>query len=159
MVTSKAVTWIPGTAVMVEFPKLFLQNNEEICRSAKGYGTFFWAQENTSNWFHFPFQTSAVDGSGPKLTKVIVLYETYGWTQLTDVHVWDGQQPVKKFENLGASGKHWDDINLSNSWPIDPPKTLQRGLGVSVKVSFGPKVINERGPGIIVIGAGAEFEA
>jgi hypothetical protein len=159
--TSKAVTWVHGTAVAVEFPKRYYLR-AGICRDPKGWGTFFWAQENTDNWFHFPFQTPlTVTKLGPKLAQIFVLYETYGWAAVHDVHVWDGRKLIKEVDELNLSGDHLDGIDTSNSWLVDPPTELRFGLGISVKVQFGAKTRDkdrEIVPGILFVAVGAEFD-
>jgi len=58
---------------------------------------------------------------------------------ITDVHVYDGPNKVREFNNLNnLAGNHGSTIDGSNSWVVNPPLTILFGLGLSVHVRFPP---------------------
>lgn len=153
----KAAMWVHGTIVEVEYPKN-LDGDLIDGLARKGWGTYFWGKENTTNWFHIPMTTPVIlDGVRPQLEKVFVFYKTGGWTKITNIHVYDGVRTVKEFNGLSLTGAHHDGIDAENSWEINPPITILYGLGISVGVEFGPHVI-EGWPAILFTTAGADFK-
>jgi hypothetical protein len=154
----KATEWVHGTVVDVEEPgELASISNDGIAR--RGWGTHFWGQEDTYNWFHIPVTTPVIsDGQIAKLTKLFVLYETKGNAKIKHVHLYDGKQKKKSFNDLNLSGDHGSRPDSSNTWIINPPLAIQYGLGLSICVNFGNKGGRNVWPEVVFSSAGAEFE-
>ena len=92
----KAAMRVPGTIVEAEYAV------ESVTR--KGWGTHFCGRPLTNNWFHIPIPTPViVDEIRSPLVKVFVFYRAT-YTMITNVHIYDGSQPVKIFDGLNLSG-------------------------------------------------------
>jgi hypothetical protein len=102
----------------------------------------------------------------PQLAKVFVFYDSDlqipagDRPAIMDIHVYDGANKVKEFNNLPAlAGKHNTGADASNSFDVNPPITILFGLGLSVHVRFPPAYP----PGVLVhyeivfTTAGADF--
>ncbi|MCJ7515532.1 MAG: hypothetical protein MUO89_06150 [Dehalococcoidia bacterium] len=157
----KAAMWVHGTIVEVEYPeRLAPVSIDGLVR--RGWGTHFWGNENTANWFHIPITTPVIlDDIRPPLIKVFVFYKTEGNAKITNIHVYDGRSRVKAFDGLALSGDHsgGGGVDASNSWVVEPPITILYGLGISVGVEFGSQVnIDIPWPEILFTTAGADFK-
>lgn len=129
--------WTHGNDVKVEYPDR-LESYPEVGKSGarKGYGTVFWGQGHSFNWFHIPIPTPSIfNGHRYPLQKIFVFYDVYrSWVR--NVHVWDGRSRIFNRDNLGLQGDHSRGIDSSNSWTIDPPITIRYGLSISIGVQF-----------------------
>lgn len=155
--TAKKAIWVHGTIVEAEYPWILLR---EVRR---GWGTRFRAMDGQGvfNWFHFPFSTPTKDdGALFKLKKIYLLFRTaHSGIEITNVHIYDGPIREREFNNLSRKGDFSNKITAENTWEIDPPIVISRGLGISVRVSFG----GIPGPGkpereILFTAAGADFD-
>ena len=175
--------WVHGTSVQVEFPELGDPGNPVGNPDAtpftqftlldgvrrRGEGTYFRAVHPTKgyvdNWFHFAIPTPVIlDGARPELTRVYVFYATsiYGkltGAQIMNVHLYDGPNIIKEFNDLSLTGAHNGAVDSSNEFQIFPPVLILYGLGVSVRVAFtfdqgfdGPGW-----PDVLFTSAGADF--
>ena len=146
----KAAMWVHGNDVQAEYVGPWLN----IAR--RGWGTHF-KTAGSKNWFHIPFTTPVIlENIRPKLAKIIIYYKTVGDAKIEAVHIYDSEDDVKKFDNLTLQGNHSGVVDSQNSWILNPPLTINFGLGLSVKVSFG-KTNNNIVPEIMFYSAGADF--
>jgi hypothetical protein len=92
---------------------------------------------------HIPIPTPAsVDGASPMLTKITILFETDPNLFISQVDVWDGNEPVAQFPANAAPGAPPGVFtgNLSHLAPdstnqltLNPPYRVQYGIGVSLR--------------------------
>jgi hypothetical protein len=170
--------WVHGTSVQIEFPERLDRGNPVGNPDAtpfsqftllngvrrRGEGAYFRADRSlkppVDNWFHFAIPTPAIlDGARPELTRVYVLYKTFNLVQITNVHLYDGPNITKEFNNLLLSGAHNGAVDSSNEFLIYPPFPIQFGLGVSVRVEFIIDIGFDApgAPDVLCTSAGADF--
>ena len=147
--------WVHGTIVQVESPENLLDGG--VIR--RGWGTTFQGRSGSTNWFHIPFTTPGLTDNVPKqLDKVSILYKTTD-AHITNLHVYDGLERIRAFDNLYLSGDHsmWSD--WANTWVISPRQTIKYGLGLSVGVKFATcfEASNCSPLEFLFTAAGAEF--
>jgi hypothetical protein len=160
----KTSMWIHGSIGEVE-------DSASLTKAArKGVGRSFTGKPAKSTWFHFPIATPAtLDDISPQLVKVYIFYVTdptnalgpaSNVTRITNVHLYDGRQKIKSFDNLELKGDHGSSADAQNSLAVNPPLKVSHGLGVSVKVQFaglGPDLGNPS-MDILFTTAGADFQ-
>ncbi|HEX9062847.1 MAG TPA: DUF6623 family protein [Clostridia bacterium] len=147
----KEAVWVHGTGFEVEFPQLL----DSYVR--RGWGIHYWGKENTFNWFHIPITTPVIiNDARPNLVKAFVLFKTTGWTKVKNIHLYDGIQKVLDLNGLSLSGNNESSLTASNTFTLNPPKTIRYGLGISVGVEFGPHDSSGY-PEILFTTAGADF--
>ena len=145
--------WVHGNIAQVQYPDAVKRNNKF------DYGAEFVAINHHENWFHFPIPTPVIiDDARPQLVKIFVLYNARTYVKITELRVYDGQRPVKSFENLNWSDDHSFSVQPENSRTIDPPDTIFFGLGISVRVSFIADTANPINATITFTSAGADFK-
>jgi hypothetical protein len=134
--TIEAATWVHGTVVEAEYPERLVSVER------KGWGSVFTAKAGTTNWFHISIATPVIkDGVRPQLTKVFCLYQAGSESMLTSpkitsLHLYDGRNKVKSFDELDLYGDHLGTIDESNLWHVSPPLSIHSGLNISVGVWF-----------------------
>ena len=152
------ITLLKDYSVYAEEVDCFARDVETGLNAFQNYGSgaTFYSGFNVTNWFHFSFPTPVIlDNTYTQLAKVFVFYKTEEWTQLTNVHIYDGPQRVKVFDGLAFAGDHSNGIDAMNCWELSPPQTIHYGLGLSVGIKFGPE--GPRNPSIYFSAAGADF--
>lgn len=78
--TINTAYWTHGNNVSVEFPDR-LEPIPEVGKagSKKGFGTAFWGQGHSSNWFHFAILTPVIlNEQRIPLQKIFVFYNAQG---------------------------------------------------------------------------------
>lgn len=90
-----------------------------------GWGLDFTHQPGKNNWIHF-----SIPSPGDKrVVRIGLRFATNSdWAQVTDVHVWNADLPVKAFQGAWSNGTK--DIVLD----LDTPVRFDRGLGISVGI-------------------------
>lgn len=153
--------WVHGTIVQVENPDA-LANTVR-----KGRGTAFTGKSASFNWFHFPVPTpSVLDNIRPLLAKVFVYYDSIQGLSPTieKIHLWDGGQQIKTFEQLNLTGSHGNQQDAMNTFAVDPPVKIIHGLVICVGVRFPVKKIppdfipDLTDLNILFTAAGADFQ-
>ncbi|MBP7069778.1 MAG: hypothetical protein KBA97_01755 [Methanothrix sp.] len=157
--------WVHGTSVQMEREGYF------ISKQRTGNGTIF--RTHNDEWFHFSIPNADIFGMPsdifntpmsyafygypyiPRLKKIYVLYKTTLTTKIKEVSVVDGQKIIKTFWG-DKWGDHSHILDQGNTWDVGSV-CVDRGLGISVHVDFGP-ANNVGVPEIVFISAGAEFE-
>ena len=142
--------WVHGTSVQIEREGYF------VSKQRAGFGAIF--RTHGTEWFHFAIPTPViVDGVRSSLKKVFVFFKTEGTAKITAIHVYDGTKKIAVFDNIARSGDHSTLVDKDNSWLINPSPKMLFGLGLSLKVDFGPPT--QLGvPAIMFTTAGADFE-
>ncbi|MCP8304991.1 MAG: hypothetical protein H3Z50_05960 [archaeon] len=148
----KAAMWVHGNVVEVENPKPSLKVTKW------GWGSSFEESidDKVEYWFHISIPTPVIlDGVRPPLNKIFIYYQTggKGVVYLDEIHIWDGGS--KKGWVWKASGV--DPYPHPKEWVIDPPITINFGLGISVRVVFGKPSAGEQLRWINFQTAGADF--
>jgi hypothetical protein len=157
--------WVNGVSFVVENPNL-IRSEKRI-----GWGSIFWGQENTSNWFHISIPTP---GPGQRLKRIFLLYHAQNSVTIKSVNLYDGPYCIKDDINISNTGSHWGGIDFQNYWDIKEHPIIQFGLGISIGVEFGshpeggeygletisvePEPNVQHGLRFYIAGAGADFE-
>jgi hypothetical protein len=175
--------WVYGTSVQVEYPERLdpgkKVGNPDDSRFTeftlldgvrrRGEGAYFRTDHTlpppVDNWFHFAIPTPVIlEGPRLELTRVYVFYSTVidrvsMGAQIVDVHLYDGPNIIKEFNDLFLAGVHNGAVDSSNEFQIFPPVSIQFGLGVSVRVavSFDVGFDATGWPDVLFTCAGAEF--
>lgn len=145
----KAAFWVHGNSVVPQ------SDNPSVNKIRYGWGTHFKAS-NQYVWFHIPFTTPVIlEDIRPLLSKIFVFYSTQGDVKITSVHIYDGATAVKKIDGLALQGAHYQQIDSSNSWTINPSIKMLYGLGLTVGVEFGK--FTSVVPEIVFYAAGVDF--
>jgi hypothetical protein len=108
---------------------------------------------NTTNWCHFAIPTTViVDNVRKKIGRVMLRFNTGSLNAVVrDVHVYDGENQIAKFDNVNLSTNHpFEHFDVGGS------PELQWGLGISIGVSFLEGISNDRR--IEFIAAGCDFQ-
>jgi hypothetical protein len=123
--------WINGTAAQLAREGYF------ISKERKGSGAIF--RTHGAEWIHFAIPTPVItDKANSLLKKIMILYMTEGTAHITAVNVYDGPNKIASFDNIVRNGNHSTEIDNSNTWSITPSHKMMFGLGLSIKVDFGP---------------------
>jgi hypothetical protein len=157
--------WVHGTSVQMEREGYF------ISKQRTSSGAVF--RTHNDEWFHFSIPNADIFGMPssifnepmgyalkgypykPHLKNVYILYKTTLTTKIKEVSIVDGQKTIRTYSGKDRWGDHSYVLDNDNTWDIDLVR-LNRGLGISVHVDFGP--ISKVGvPEITFISAGAEF--
>jgi hypothetical protein len=160
--TIKAAMWMHGTAMEVERPDGLIPNG--VVRT--GDGTHFYGHSGSANWFHIAIPSPVIlDGIRPVLTQVCVFYRLGPGASgtLTSVHLWDGPQRVREWNNLKLRGEHFTALDGANTWRVEPAITIKYGLKIAVQVHYAVSIEDDGGaPNLsldfFVSAAGADFE-
>jgi hypothetical protein len=141
--------WAHGTIVQSEDHVDFV--------ARRGWGTHFGMRNAGEVWFHFPLPTIATIGeSHLLLTKVYVFYRADG-AVVKSLHVYDGPQQKRTFDDLALTGDHSGEKDAENQWALEPPLPLTCGIGISVRVEFQEGANVGLMSEILFTAAGAEF--
>jgi hypothetical protein len=148
-------SWVHGNTAVVEFKEKLVAHDNHLCTIDdipaycgyinRGDGATFYGEFNTSNWFHFTIPTPVIiDNKRLKVAKIFLLYNC-GYnnyetnpdgTRLKSIHLWDGQQRIKEFNNLNYSGFYNNSITSEYCWEITPPLSVYFGLNIATEVEF-----------------------
>jgi hypothetical protein len=154
----KYAAWIHGVAAQVERPNLLIGHRISVCTIdeddawlgilRQGDGTKFYGEKNTTNWFHFPLNAPVIlNGERLKLSKIFVFFrctvasqhedpERWYGTKIHSVHVWDGAERIKTFDNLELSGLHKTIKENVTQFILEPAIPVYYGINISVGVTF-----------------------
>lgn len=156
----KMAMWVSGTAAQEETAPKTLKR--------VGWGTGFELEPGHSCWFHFAIPTPVIiDDERVAVRAVYVLYALEyhaaaapGFTpygiKIADLHIYDGGNKIREFNNVNRHGDHSHGLDSQNTWLIAPPITIYYGLGLSIKVvaeGWGNSVYSG-----ILCTAGADFQ-
>lgn len=139
--------FIHGHSIRIEHEKIMEPETRRI-----GGCFVLVGKPDESNWFHAAIPTTAiVEGRHLRIDSVMLRFQTFGATVKT-VHVYDGEKRIDndKHNDLSLSYDDWNE----KKFPIEGKPKVQRGIGISFKVKFGPPGSQRR---INVSSAGADF--
>ena len=151
--------WAHGNATRAQREGYFIN------KLHSGAGAVF--RTHGAEWFHIVVPTPAkVSGVSLKVNRVSVFFKTLGTSRITAIDLYDGiRRAVEIRKNLPVSGDHSAEIEVGqNTWEfpspdpdsLPPPIHVKFGLGISVRVDFGPPT--QAGvPEINFVAAGARF--
>jgi hypothetical protein len=150
----KHISWVHGNAVRAESPDRLEPGDQNF-----GWGFDVNIKSGQACWFHIPLAVPAVVGDAPaKLSRVFLLFNLEGNSQLRSVHVYDGARLLQEFNNINLSGDFTLKIVPGNTFTLRTPHTVRRGIGLSFLVQGsafqGPDATPNR---MIIPAAGAEF--
>ncbi len=116
-----------------------------------GARAIVYQSNNENNWFFFAIPTPTIhDGDDVQHRDVFLKAWVNQGAKVEQVHVWDGNERVARFDHLGYVNRDIDE-----SWNI-PDRRASYGLVVCIRVEF----LNGNVPGEVhFFGAGARFEA
>lgn len=146
--------WVDGTNVRAQREGYFIST------TMGGKGATFrthTAPGCDGEWFQWAIPTPViVNGNRSSVIKVFVLYATEGTAKIRAIHVYDSNVRIATFDDLQLSGNHSSNLDVNNTWEMNPSHSMKYGLGISVLVDFGPP--SKIGvPGITFFSAGADF--
>lgn len=146
---TKYAMWVHGTSIQAEREGYF------ISKSHKGWGAEFTTQGD--EWYHFSIPTPVITGGKDTfLEKVFILYETFLGAKVDAIHLYDGANKIKEYNNLNFDGTHKGVLDTKNNWLVNPQVHIKFGLGISVLVKFGSTTAAGV-PKILFATAGADF--
>jgi|GEM_PF-1608705 len=149
------LSWTHGTAVTVQTPDALDSNSIHF-----GWGLDVNVKDGNFCWFHIPLAVpSILDGYQVYLDKVYLLFSVYDYSNasLRQVDVYDGVVLLQSFtRGFARNGDRTRKLSPSNTFVLDHPRAVQRGISISfgVQGTLGP--IASR---VIVTSAGAEYRA
>jgi hypothetical protein len=150
------VSWVHGNALTVESPE-----NIEATGRHFGWGADLVLLPGKGSWFHIPLPVPAiVNQQSVYLQRTFLLFETEGNAFLKNVHIYDANRVLQRFDNLpGVSGNFTINVVNSNTFVLSTPQKVRRGIGLS----FFIQGTLPQPPGrptenrLIVTAAGAEY--
>lgn len=103
----------------------------------QGFGSTFRLPKGQGSWFHAPIPTPVlVEDRRATLGKVMVLFDARGTAALTAVHVFDGPNRIKKYENLSVKGDYAHGISDKNQWQVGHDG-IAWGVGITMFFTAG----------------------
>ena len=147
MADGKYVEWVHGASMQVEYVGRIT--------SVRHTGPFVrieWAGgQNT--WVHFPIPTMAVaNGKATRAEAALVSFRTRPHATVHEVIVYDGEKRIAEHMDLGMQGG-----NLDARFEIPGTPEVQKGLNVTVGVTFASGSPDTRSMQIEIVGVGVEF--
>ena len=149
MADGKFTEWVHGASMQVEYLSRVT--------SVRHTGPFVRIEgaggQNT--WVHFPIPTLAVaDGKATKAAAALVSFRTRPHATVHEVIVYDGEKRIAEHMDLGLQGD-----NLDARFEIPGVPEVQKGLNVTVGVTFGNNAPDTRSLQIEIVGVGIEFSS
>ncbi|MCG6186554.1 DUF6623 family protein [Maribellus maritimus] len=160
----KYAAWAHGVSAQVERPNFLIGHRLGVCTIddgdawlgilRQGDGAKFYGEKDTNNWFHIALHSPVIlNGTRLKLSKIFVLFrcavashhedpERWYGTKIHSVHVWDGANRIKTYDNLELSGEHKTIKENVNQFILEPAIPVYYGISISVGVSFFGKYIS-----------------
>ena len=148
---SKAI-WVHGTRLRAERQDLLAGLNR------RGWGTTVIGKPDSGGWFHLPITTTVLHHDKRLcLCRASMLFRTAddASARVTAVHLYDGRERFFALDGLDLAGDHAAAPDDRNSWPLDEPRPVNFGIGLSVHVAFGPASGTDHS--ITFVGAGADL--
>ncbi len=141
------VEWVHGSSMQVEYLNRIT--------SIRHTGPFVRIEgaggQNT--WVHFPIPTLAsYGGRATRAVAALVSFRTRSHATVHEVIVYDGEKRIAEHVDLGRQGD-----NLDARFDIPGTPEVQRGLNVTVGVSFAEGAPDTRSMQIEIVGVGVEF--
>ena len=147
MADGKYVEWVHGASMQAEYVGRIT--------SVRHTGPFVRIEgaggQNT--WVHFPIPTMAVaNGKATKAEAALVSFRTRPHATVHEVIVYDGEKRIAEHMDLGMQGD-----NLEARFEIPGTPEVQKGLNVTVGVTFADGSPDTRSMQIEIVGVGVEF--
>ena len=147
MADGKYVEWVHGASMQVEYVGRIT--------SVRHTGPFVRIEgaggQNT--WVHFPIPTMAVaNGKATRAEAALVSFRTRPHATVHEVIVYDGEKRIAEHMELGMQGD-----NLDARFEIPGTPEVQKGLNVTVGVTFASGSPDTRSMQIEIVGVGVEF--
>ena len=149
MADATHVEWVHGASMQVEYLSRIT--------SVRHTGPFVRIEgaggQNT--WVHFPIPTMAVsNGKATKAGAALVSFRTRSHASVHEVIVYDGEKRIAEHMDLGLQGD-----NLDARFEIPESPEVNKGINVTVGVSFAAGAPDTRSMQIEIVGVGVEFIA
>ena len=147
MADGKYVEWVHGASMQVEYVGRIT--------SVRHTGPFVRIEgaggQNT--WVHFPIPTMAVaNGKATRAEAALVSFRTRPHATVHEVIIYDGEKRIAEHMELGMQGD-----NLDARFEIPGTQEVQKGLNVTVGVTFASGSPDTRSMQIEIVGVGVEF--
>ena len=147
MADGKFTSWVHGSSMQVEYPNRVT--------SIRHTGPFVRIEgaEGQNTWVHFPIPTLTVaDGKATHAEAALVSFRTRPHATVHEVIVYDGEKRIAEHMDLGLQGD-----NLDARFEVPGAPEVQKGMSVTVGVTFGNNCPDVRSMQIEIVGVGIEF--
>jgi uncharacterized protein DUF6623 len=146
--------WTHGNSLTVESP-----DNLDSMRY-RGWGPDVFVTAGQNSWFHIPIPTPrVVNDITARLLRVYLLFRCEeGEGEIRNVHIYDGSFVVQEFNDLHLAGHHRTQPDGENTFPLDAPHVVERGIGVTFffQAAIGFEATIQ--PYLTVAAAGGDFD-
>ena len=141
------VEWVHGSTMQVEYLSRIT--------SVRHTGPFVRIEgaggQNT--WVHFPIPTLAVaNGKATRAQAALISFRTRSHATVHEVIVYDGEKRIAEHMAVDLQGD-----NLDARFEIPDSPEVQKGLNVTVGVTFAEGAPDTRSMQIEIVGVGVEF--
>lgn len=141
------VEWVHGSTMQVEYLSRIT--------SVRHTGPFVRIEgaggQNT--WVHFPIPTLAVsNGKATRAQAALVSFRTRSHATVHEVIVYDGEKRIAEHMAVDMQGD-----NLDARFEIPDSPEVQKGLNITVGVTFAEGAPDTRAMQIEIVGVGVEF--
>ena len=145
----KFTSWVHGSSMQLEYPNRVT--------SVRHTGPFVRiegaAGQNT--WVHLPVPTPTVaEGTPMRVGAGLVSFRTRDRATVHEVIVYDGEKRIAEHTGLALQGDH-----LDARFEVPGNSEVERGINITLGVSFSDSPPDVRAMQIEIIGAGVEFFA
>lgn len=139
--------WMHGTNMQVEYPNRLT--------SVRATGPFARIEgaRGQNTWLHFPLPTPAlVDGVRMQIERTYVSFRTRDHAKVHEVIVYDGESRIAEHMNLDLRGDH-----LDAKFDVPGKPEINKGINITLGVSFDENAPDVRSMQIEIIGVGLEY--
>ena len=140
-------SWVHGSAMQVEYLSRIT--------AVRHTGPFVRIEGSggQNTWVHFPIPTPTVsNGTRTKAEAALVSFRTRSHATVNEVIVYDGEKRIAEHMDINLKGDHLDGrFEIPNTPEVD------KGLSITLGVTFDQNAPDMRALQIEIIGAGVEF--
>ena len=139
--------WMHGNNMQVEYPGRLT--------SVRATGPFVRIEgaRGQNTWLHFPLPTPVlVDGDRMHIERTYVSFRTRDHAKVHEVIVYDGESRIAEHMDLDLRGDH-----LDAKFDVPGHPEINKGINVTLGVSFDDEAPDVRSMQIEVIGVGLEY--
>jgi len=140
-------SWVHGSAMQVEYLSRIT--------AVRHTGPFVRIEGSGGQniWVHFPIPTPTVsNGTRTKAEAALVSFRTRSHATVNEVIVYDGEKRIAEHMDINLKGDHLDGrFEIPNTPEVD------KGLNITVGMTFDQNAPNMQAMQVEIVGAGVEF--
>ncbi len=147
MPENQFTSWVHGSAMQVEYLSRIT--------SVRPTGPFVRIEGSggQNTWVHFPIPTPTMsNGTRTKAEAALVSFRTRSHATVNEVIVYDGEKRIAEHMDINLKGDH-----LDGRFEIPDTPEVDKGLNITLGVTFDQNAPDTRALQIEIVGAGVRF--